>query len=115
MLRFMTTRAAFTLTPTPPASKLSPMENQNTPTPSGTSPGAASAGSAQDHNEALRILASCLSQAFEANREWRRFAADGQERADQEAELTELERAEAWLAALPERFLIIPAQEGGSK
>lgn len=91
------------------------MENQNTPTPSGTSPGAASAGSAQDHNEALRILASCLSQAFEANREWRRFAADGQERADQEAELTELERAEAWLAALPERFLIIPAQEGGSK
>lgn len=47
MLRFMTTRAAFTLTLTPPPSNLSPMENQNTPTPSGTSPGAASAGSGQ--------------------------------------------------------------------
>ena len=73
------------------------MENPNTPTPSGTSPGAASAGSGQETAEALRILASCLSQAFEANREWRRFAAKGQERADQEAELAELERAQAWL------------------
>ena len=88
------------------------MENPNTPTPSGTSPGAASAGSGQDHNEALRILASCLSQAFEANREWRRFASNGQERADQEAELAELERAEAWLASLPDNVRMIDATEG---
>ena len=54
------------------------------------------------NEEALRILASCLSQAFESNRAWRKFCDDPQERADQEAELAELEKADAWFATLPE-------------
>lgn len=70
------------------------MENQNQPTSEGTKP---------THNmtdaEALRILASCLSQSLEANREWRKFVRPGsQEEADQLAELRELEAAETWLA-----------------
>lgn len=73
------------------------MENPNTPTPSGTTPGAASAGSGQETAEALRILASCLSQAYENNREWRKFCQDPIERADQDAELAELDKAQAWL------------------
>lgn len=65
-----------------------------------------SEGTTPTHNdEALRILASCLSQAFESNREWRKFCDEGQERADQEAELAELKKAEAWIAALPERVI----------
>jgi hypothetical protein len=47
---------------------------------------------------ALTILASCLSQSFESNREWSKFGLDKDERACQEAELRDLEAAEAWLA-----------------
>lgn len=72
------------------------MKNPTQPNSDGTTP-------KPTNTEALSILAGCLAQSFQANREWEKFARGlPDQHADQQAELAALKAAEAWLDALPQ-------------
>ena len=81
------------------------MENPTQPNSDGAAP-------KLTNTEALSILANCLAQSFQANREWEKFARGlPDQAADQQAELAALIAAEAWLDALPQPVAFAP-QDG---